>query len=67
MCHNFFLISNFQSDYPMRIVFLSEPAVAGLPAEAGKSKDLNALLSKNHRSRSIRKYYGHPFESSTIS
>jgi len=57
----------------MRIVILlalrevegSEPALAGLPAEAGKSKDLNALLSKNHQSRSVRTYYGQSFESST--
>ncbi len=51
----------------MRIVILlalsevegSEPAVAG------KSKDLNALLSNDHQSRNVRKYYGQSFESST--
>jgi hypothetical protein len=45
---NFFLISNFPPDYPTRIVILLalSEVEESEPALAGKSKDLNALLSK---------------------
>jgi hypothetical protein len=45
---NFFLIFNFQTDYPIRIVILLalSEVEESEPALAGKSKDLNALLSK---------------------
>jgi hypothetical protein len=36
----------------MRIVILSEPAVAG------KLKDLKVLFSEDHQSRRVRTYYG---------
>jgi hypothetical protein len=44
----------------MRIVILSEPAVAG------KSKDLNALICKDHPSSSIRTYYALAVRTITI-